>query len=187
MAVSPVQSDFSSELEAREARNRFLLENENIIHGVIRKHFKSLADQFGYDDVFQTACLCVLRESHRYDPRRAQPSTFIHLLVLSRLANYRSRETLISGRFKTKTDSPIFDFIPDRGNSFSEVEARIDIAAAVDRLPARQREVVRLAYGFDGNKPMNQREIVARTGLAKTTVSELLESAHESILSSFSV
>jgi RNA polymerase sigma-70 factor (ECF subfamily) len=116
------------------------------------------------------------REAGKYDASRGAVSTWLSTIARSRAldrqrARRRRNEEPLEGASSTsaedssaRADAPTFAADPQHDAEHAE-RAR-DIAIALAKLPAEQREVIELAY-FGG---LSQSEIAARTSLPLGTV-----------------
>ncbi len=85
-----------------------------------------------------------------------------------------------SERSQTSTDLRLDDQVDPAGSVESVLDAaeqRTTIARRLDVLDFRQRTVVTMRFGLDGEEPMLQREIGARLGISKERVRQILVQA----------
>jgi RNA polymerase sporulation-specific sigma factor len=64
---------------------------------------------------------------------------------------------------------------------FTKISSAKAIAFIMKHLDARERKVLILRYGLDGNEPVTQREIARRMGISRSYVSRIEKGALEKI------
>jgi RNA polymerase sigma-70 factor (ECF subfamily) len=115
------------------------------------------------------------READRYDPSRGAVSTWLSTIARSRALDRqrarrrRAEEPLESALPSSEGGGGVAETRAPAANPQQEAEASErarDVAAALEKLPAEQREVIELAY-FGG---LSQSEIATRTSLPLGTV-----------------
>ncbi len=119
------------------------------------------------DEVLQEAFLQAWSQARRYDPGRSSVSTWLVLIARSRaLDRFRSRQV----RDRTASAAEAEPKAPDTSSRLDEnvfhSERRRRVLAALEELPAEQRQVLELAF-YEG---LSQTEIAARTGAPLGTV-----------------
>ena len=129
------------------------------------------------DDIVQEAFLSLWRSGVRYDRARGSVRSWVLSAVHSRAIDAFRRETVREG--KDVRDEEAAERIAAPGLTESEVERRDDarqVRAALQELPADQRQVIELAYfgGFTHSQIAEVLELPAgtvkgrmRLGLAK--------------------
>jgi RNA polymerase sigma factor (sigma-70 family) len=101
------------------------------------------------EDVLADTFERVLRSRRRFDPRRASEKTWIYTIALNLLRDHARRAAVkerASARLAAERAS-------GTGAGTDHVEARADLAAALDGLSQEEREVVALRYGADLTVP----------------------------------
>lgn len=181
------QPTISDHLDAIERRNQLLLDNQGLIHSVIHRNFSRLASLVGYDEVFQTACLAAIREIGGWNPDRGAFSTYLTLVVKSRLLDWQAREYRDRNRFVLAAeplDGPESAHKPSR-NLEDFVDGRLDadvVLSYVNDLRAGDmRRCLSLYYGLNGCEPILRKEIAAEMGLSLSHVKYLLDAGRDAI------
>ena len=59
------------------------------------------------------------------------------------------------------------------GEELEQEEERRTLRAAVERLPAREKLIVQLRFGFDGHREMTQKEVADLLGISQSYISRL--------------
>lgn len=112
------------------------------------------------EDVLADTFERVLRARKRFDPRRASRKTWLYSIALNRLRDHlRRREA--EGRALDRAHMPSAP-----GSPLDALEARDELAGALEHLSPDEREALALRYGADLTVP----EIARLTGEPLTTV-----------------
>jgi RNA polymerase sigma-70 factor (ECF subfamily) len=140
----------------REAFSRFYDAFAGIVFGLIRR---VLRDPGASEEVLQEVFWQVWREASRYDAGRGTPEAWLLMRAKSRaidrLRSVRRRDRT----FVTPVDeSSARAAAPGLDRPGATMEDRDVVERALDRLPAAQREVIRMAF-FEG---LTQSEIASR-------------------------
>jgi RNA polymerase sigma factor (sigma-70 family) len=121
------------------------------------------------EEIVQEAFLTLWRSPESYDPARGSVRSWLLAMVHHRAvdsvrreeAQRRRADDLVAG---LRDEQP--DHADDVVAQLGRPQERRVVRAALDELPAEQREILRLMY-FDG---LSQTQIAARTGLPLGTV-----------------
>lgn len=127
-----------------------------------------LARALGRREALSLACLALCRAARTYDPARSKFSTYALLCVRQQLAHAveaASRPVRNCGRPPLPLEEARAVGVRDP----EPVESRPWLSRAVAALPPRDRRIVRLWAGLDG-EPLTDREIGERLGADRTTV-----------------
>jgi RNA polymerase primary sigma factor len=90
------------------------------------------------------------------------------------LAALQEQQVMSLQAFPTDDDDlSIEEMIPDPATSVPTHDRFSSLDAALERLPERERLVVRLRYGFHDGQPYSQREVASLLGIALSTVAAL--------------
>lgn len=173
-----------------EARNILIEHNLRLVAHIIKKYYTPDGDQ---DDLISIGTIGLIKGVSTYRPDKGV-----------RLATYASRcienEVLMHFRAARKSSSDIslsdsIDTDPD-GNALSFLDTLADdrdMAESVESmelcsrlrrdmdecLDPREKEILCLRYGLDGNPPLTQREIAQKQHISRSYVSRLEKKALE--------
>jgi RNA polymerase sigma-70 factor (ECF subfamily) len=174
----PIDSDSDAALVARMAAG-----DEHAL-GVLYDRLATTVHTIAYyllgqaddaEDAVEETFWQAWREAGRYDASRGAVSTWLSTIARSRALDRqrarrrRAEEPLEGVAPSTDGSGGVAGSRAPRANPQQEAEASErarDVAAALEKLPAEQREVIELAY-FGG---LSQSEIAARTSLPLGTV-----------------
>jgi RNA polymerase sigma factor (sigma-70 family) len=122
-----------------------------------------LRDRALAEDAVQEAFLAVWRSADAYQRERAKPSTWILTLVHRRAVDLVRREDRRRGAPLDEAPEPTVGGVPDEADLR---ERRIAVQAALQQLPADQRQALELAY-YGG---YTQSELAERLGVPLGTI-----------------
>jgi RNA polymerase sigma-70 factor (ECF subfamily) len=122
-----------------------------------------LRDRALAEDAVQEAFLALWRSAERYRQERAKPATWILTLVHRRAVDLVRREDRRRGEPLDEAPEPAGGTVPEEA---SLRERRASVQAALQELPADQRQALELAY-YGG---YTQSELAERLGVPLGTV-----------------
>ena len=128
--------------------------------------FRITGDRASAEDVVQEAFLGAWRNAARYADARGSVKTWLLSIVHHRAIDAVRRRRPTAELPETEANMPAPLVMPD---TWAEISASLDrdtVRAALERLPAVQRNAIELAY-FGG---LTQTEIAERTGVPLGTV-----------------
>ncbi len=109
-----------------------------------------LHDRAAADDVAQEAFVRVWRVAGRWQPGTARFDTWLHTVVLNLCRDRLRRRRAVSGDMVSGDAVPdMADPAPDAEASLLDAEHDRTVAAAIARLPERQREAILLVHYQD--------------------------------------
>lgn len=139
--------------EDRQTAERVYREYYSRILGYVRSKLSSPQEA---EDVCSSAMLKIVRGLPTFDPEKSSLSTWIYTIVRNTLTDhYRSR----------RSHEELGEDIPYEGDDFEEIlqEERLEeLAAALEKLPQRERDVIILHY-YSG---ISLREISEAIGMS---------------------
>jgi RNA polymerase sigma-70 factor (ECF subfamily) len=128
--------------------------------------YRITGDRASAEDVVQEAFLGAWRNAARYADARGSVKTWLLSIVHHRAIDAVRRRRPTTELPETDAGVPAQLVIPDTWTEISASLDRDSVRAALDTLPAVQRNAIELAY-FGG---LTQSEIAARTGVPLGTV-----------------
>lgn len=164
------------------ARNTLISHNLRLVAHIAKKYYATGADQ---DDLVSIGTIGLIKAVETFDPARSRrfstyASRCIENELLMKFRHSRRappmvslQEPIESGRDGALT---MMDVIPDEKPMAEDVELR-DMArwlrGALTTLPARERMILSLRYGLEGQPPRTQLQVAEQLGLSRSYVSRL--------------
>jgi RNA polymerase sigma factor (sigma-70 family) len=156
---------------ARGGRSRRVAQQE--VAGLYEEHVWGVYGFFGYrvgsradaEDLTQLTFERALRAWGRFDPERASPRTWLMSIASNLLIDHYRRD-------RSARQEPIEDHLSQRElvTEDGEVGLSPELAAAVEELGERERELIALRFGGELTGP----EIAEVTGLSLANVQQIL-------------
>lgn len=161
--------------------NKLIEDNLNLVHSIVHKRMKHLGHKYEYDDLFQVACIGLMRASERFKPElNLKFSTFAYPCIDGEILRHarddswygRTREERKENNYplslnnNVKVDGTKFqDLVTyENTNEYDNLELHL----LVDELPYPYNIVIN-EYFFNG---ATQAEIGEIVGLAQNTISK---------------
>lgn len=131
---------------------------------------------FNYDDLNQEGFEALLKAMKNYNPNKGSFFWWAHKYIETRISRTANLHTTIRYPLKyAKVHTPhkepnlptIIDtrFCPDQ--SLENIEIQRIIQKSMKRLDKQQKKVVKLAFGFTGNKPMSVNKICKKMKISR--------------------
>lgn len=180
----------------RAARDKLIEHNLRLVAHIVKKYYRGNADQ---DDMISIGTIGLIKAVSTYQKGKG-----------THLATYASRcienEILMFFRNQKKTAQDVFfsdpidtdkdgnaltlvDVIADTGDISEEIDTKMKLERLRVVLPAcledRERAIIELRYGLNGNEELTQREIAKQLGISRSYVSRIEKSALEKLRKQF--
>lgn len=178
------------------ARDTLIEHNLRLVAHIIKKYYLGTQDQ---EDLISIGTIGLIKAVSTFDYTKG-----------CRFATYGSRcvenEILMHFRGQKKTagevhfDEPIevdrngnqltlMDIISDGVSVDDQIELNIKSEQLYkyidDSLSSRERDIIVMRYGLDGNAPLTQREVAKKLGISRSYVSRIEKKALETLYSRF--
>jgi RNA polymerase sigma factor (sigma-70 family) len=129
-----------------------------------------------YEDLNQEGLEALLKGMKNYNPKKGDPFWWLHKYIQTRVSRSANLHTTIRYPLKVaKANTPHKESImpllieerycPDKELEQSQTLRAIQDAAGL--LNSEQQEVISLAFGFDGGKPMSINKICKKLGMSR--------------------
>lgn len=104
-----------------DAQRRLVADHIHIVEWAIYNHIEVNENLygFGYDDLFQEGCLCLIKAAATYDSESAQFITYAQVVVINGLFTYCKRMCKVQKRLVNLNDVPLD---PEDGGSETYVD-----------------------------------------------------------------
>ena len=165
-----------------EARNILIERNLRLVAHIMKKYYTPSADQ---EDLISIGTIGLIKGISTFDASKgARLATYAarcvenEILMYFRSLRKGAQDVSLSDCIETGRDGnalSLLDMICSEEDLFEELSTRElhgQLRALVERiLTPREKLVVTLRYGLDGNAPLTQREIAAQCGISRSYVS----------------
>lgn len=164
------------------ARNILIERNLRLVAHIMKKYYTPSADQ---EDLISIGTIGLIKGISTFDASKgARLATYAarcvenEILMYFRSLRKGAQDVSLSDCIETGRDGnalSLLDTICSEEDLFEELSTRElhgQLRALVERiLTPREKLVVTLRYGLDGNAPLTQREIAAQCGISRSYVS----------------
>jgi len=145
--------------------------------------YKSFAN---YEDLNQEGREALVKAMNSYDPIKGNFFAWAHNYIGTRVSRSANLHTTIRYPLKVakaipphkETSMPVQieeRFCPDQQVEVSEIKEAI--REALSSLTKEEQEVIALAYGFDGDKPLSINKICKQLNLSRSTCLKIISNA----------
>ncbi len=179
-----------------DAREKLIVHNLRLVSHIVRKYYSSSRMQ---EDLVSVGSLGLIKAVDSFDIENgARFATYAakciqnEILMFFRQQRKLQAEVSINDAIDVDRDgNPLtyIDVISCEENLADDLDLRLDgakVRSYVDTvLGERERQIVRLRYGLDGQDTMTQREVAALLGISRSYVSRIEKSALEKLRSAF--
>ena len=177
-----------------EARGKLIEHNLRLVAHIVRKYYASNPSE---DDLISIGTIGLIKSVDSFDPSNgARFATYAakciqnEILMCFRSQKKLAQEVSINETIDTDRDGNALtygDIIKCDDTIAEDIDTKIKISKAAEyitkKLDPRERRIIVLRYGLDGNKPVTQREAAEKLNISRSYVSRLEKSALEKIRS----
>lgn len=175
----------------RSARDALIEHNLRLVAHIIKKYYGTSKNQ---DDLMSIGTIGLIKAVDSYDMSGARFATYASKCIQNEILMYfRTQKKLacevsINEAIDTDKDgNPLtyIDIISTDDTIADDLDIKINSKKAVDiiksQLNAREKQIIVLRYGLDGNTPLTQREIASKLGISRSYVSRIEKAVLEKI------
>ena len=181
----------------KAARNCLIERNLRLVAHIVKKYYNVQADS---DDLVSIGTIGLIKAIDSYDPSKsAKLSSYASRCIENEILMYlRSRkknaldisldETIDSD--KDGNALTLIDILADETDISEQTALKLNserAAVLLGRLPERERTVVELRYGLNGEEPLTQKETAQLLGISRSYVSRIEKKAISALSDMFSV
>lgn len=168
-----------------EARNILIEHNLRLVAHVCKKYANSNIDQ---DDLISIGSIGLIKGINTYDPQKSiKLSTYIskcidnEILMYFRSIKKQSNEVFLDDPIGKDKDDNTITLQDILENDDMPVDDEIDLKMKIiemyskikEVLKQRERKIIELRFGLNGNKPKTQNEIAKNMGISRSYVSRI--------------
>lgn len=184
-----------------DLRNQSKESKDNKIVVELKKHEKVCMEKFrylvtmktgrykafsNYDDLNQEGFEALVKAMNNYNPKKGSFFWWAHKYIDTRISRSANLHTTIRYPLKVaKATTPHKEsvmplmieerYCPDK--ELEESQSTRAIHSAVSMLNGDQKEVINLAFGFDGDKPMSINKICKKLGISRLSCIKTINGA----------
>ncbi len=169
------------------ARDKLIEHNLRLVSHIVRKYYASSPCA---EDLFSIGSIGLVKAIDSFNPENgARFATYSAICIQNEILMYfRAQKKLgaevsINETIDTDRDgNPLTygDIISSEDNVADEIDKKIKCERAFyyikNRLDERERRIIVLRYGLDGNAPLTQREVAGLLGISRSYVSRIEKS-----------
>ena len=184
--------------EAEDARQTLILHNLRLVSHIVRKYYSSNKNQ---EDLISIGSIGLVKAVDSFNVGNGTRfATYAakciqnEILMHFRSGKKLSAEISINETIDVDRDgNPLTytDVISSEENLAEEVMRQVEgeraMALIRTRLDERERQVIRLRFGFDGSPALTQREIAVKLGISRSYVSRIEKAAIEKLREGFGI
>ena len=141
---------------------------------------------YNYDDLNQEGFEALLKGMNNYDPKKGNAFWWFHKYIETRIARTANLHTTIRYPLKfAKLNTPHKEsilpiliesrFCPDKNLESAETLSVIQLA--MKYLNKDQKDIISLAFGFDGDKPLSINKICKKMNMSRINCIKTMNSA----------
>lgn len=174
------------------ARNTLIERNLRLVAHIMKKYYSQSADQ---EDLLSIGTIGLIKGIETFDiTKGARLATYAARCVENEILMYFRSQKKTAGDVslsdyietgKDGTSLSVQDVVASDEDLFEDLsrkeEARKLYSAIEKCLTQREKEVVRLRYGLDGEIPLRQQDVAARLGISRSYVSRIEKHALEKL------
>lgn len=176
----------------KEARNILIEHNLRLVAHIVKKY----ADIAEADDLISIGTIGLIKGIDSYNSdKKTRLATYAArcveneiLMSLRKDKKYQNRVSLQDpiGYDGDGNEVSLMDVLPGENEDICERIDRENIIAAVykkikDTLKGREKKIIRMRYGLDGERPLTQREVAGIMGISRSYVSRIEKRALEKL------
>lgn len=168
------------------ARDTLIEKNIRLVPHVIKKRFRDTPFTMG--DLFSAGMVGLIKAVDSFDSEKGYKfSTYactcigndIGILFRKKRVDEIHLEEVVSTDVDGNTQC-LYDILPDMNDPLLKLQEDMDLScvraaifSALDCLTSRQREVICMKYGLNGEEPMSQLKISTELGLSQAQISRV--------------
>ena len=170
------------------ARNKLVEHNLRLVAHIIKKYYANVSD---HEDLVSIGTIGLIKAINTFDSEKniklsSYASRCIENEILMHFRNGRksSRDVSLNETIETDKDGnplTLMDVLADEKDFTEEMDIKINSEKLkgylYSALDDRERQVLIMRYGLDGNEPLTQREVASSLGISRSYISRIEKKA----------
>ena len=179
-----------------EARNKLIKHNLRLVAHIVKKYYTNSCDQ---DDLISIGTIGLIKAVDSFkSEKKIRLATYaarcIENEILMHFRNLKksAQDVYISDPIDTDKDGnslTLIDIIADDGDIENEIDTKLKIeklrAILPDTLDRREKQIIDMRYGINGEIELTQREIAKKLNISRSYVSRIEKAALEKLRKKF--
>ena len=174
---------------SREAREILIEHNLRLVAHIVKKYYNVPCDS---DDLVSIGTIGLIKAIDSYKPEKSTKlSSYAsrcienEILMYLRSSRKSQLDTSLDDTIDTDKDGNVLtlkDILADNIDIPEQTESKITAECAMrclDSLPDRERQIIIMRYGLDGEEPLTQKEIAKMMNISRSYVSRIEKKALE--------
>lgn len=171
-----------------DARNKLIEHNLRLVAHIVKKYYATGAEQ---DDLISIGTIGLIKAVSTFkSDKNIRLATYAarcienEILMFFRNQKKSSQDVFISDPIDTDKDGnalTLIDIIADKRDIVEEIDTKLKIEKLKAVLPTtldkREKEIIELRYGLNGQPELTQREIAKKLKISRSYVSRIEKSA----------
>lgn len=171
-----------------EARSKLIEHNLRLVAHIIKKYYANANDQ---DDLVSIGTIGLIKAVNTFDAEKGiRLSSYAarcienEVLMFFRSGKKTSQDVSMNEPIDTDKEGntlTLMDVMSTEDNIVDNLDIKIKTEQLrvflVEALSPRERLIIELRYGLNGNKPLTQREVAAKLGISRSYVSRIEKKA----------
>ncbi|MBQ3969875.1 MAG: RNA polymerase sporulation sigma factor SigK [Clostridia bacterium] len=167
----------------KNARNTLIEHNLRLVAHIVKKYHSASGDQ---DDLVSIGTIGLIKAVDTFNADKniklsSYASRCIENEILMYLRSTKKQSLDISLDESIDSDKDgnpltLMDIMSTDDNIFDELYLKMNsekVCEYVSRLPQRERDIIIMRYGLDGNEPLTQRDTAAKLNISRSYVSRI--------------
>lgn len=171
-----------------EARNKLVEHNLRLVTHIIKKYYSKESE---HEDLVSIGTIGLIKAINTYNPEKSiklssYASRCIENEILMHFRNSKksAQDMSLSDSIDTDKDgNPLMLIdvlaVPDDFTQELEIQANLSkLSIYIDEvLSKREKDIIIMRYGLNGNKPLTQREVAAKLNISRSYISRIEKKA----------
>lgn len=184
------KSGESKDKMALEKQENLCIENFSYLVTMHAKRYRAFAN---YEDLMQDGLESLIKAMKTYNPKKGNFFWWAHKYIGTKISRMANLHTTIRYPLKfAKATTPHKESklpilientrIPDKEYENMQTENLIHASMAATILTDEEKNILTMAYGLDGDKPLSINKICINLGITRTTCKNIIDKALHTLM-----